>query len=81
MWKYVFLSFDKKKSSNHKNLTPNQYNDTFRVQNELSILNFHLRIGFCKFGKNLWLFITVKNHEKYRKTMFFDNNQKSTTNY
>ena len=32
-------------SFNHKNLTQNQYSDTFWVQNELIVHNLHLRIG------------------------------------
>ena len=40
----------KKTKFNHKNLTPNQYIDTFWVQNEFIEFN-----DFVKFGKNLWL--------------------------
>ena len=56
----------KKASFNHKNLTPNQHNDPFWVENEFIVHNLHLRIGFCKIWQKS-LVTTVKNHEKYGK--------------
>ena len=40
--------FCKKASFNHKHLTPNQYSDTYWVQNEFTVYNLHLRTGFCE---------------------------------
>ena len=64
----------KKTSLNQKNVTPNQYSDTFWVQNEFIVHNLHLRMG-CS---DISVVITVKNHEEYVKTTFFDKNQKLT---
>ena len=60
----------KKISFNHKILTPNHYSDTFMVQNEFIFHNLHLRIEICEIRQKS-VVITVKNHEKYVKTTFF----------
>ena len=44
----VFLSYNKQTSFNHKNVTPNQYNDTFWVQNKIIVHTLHLKVGFCE---------------------------------
>ena len=56
----------KKQSLTAKKLTSNQYSDTFQMQNELIINNFHLRIQFYGIWLK-WGYIEVQNLEKYGK--------------
>ena len=58
----VKLRYNEKTSFNHKNLTPNQYNDTFWRLNELIVHNLHFRTGFhVKFMKIHKNHIYLKN--------------------
>ena len=61
-------------------MTPNQYSDTLWGQNEITVQNLHLTIGFCEIGEKFKIII-VKNHKKPQKKKIFDKNQKLTTNY
>ena len=60
------LSYNQKTSFNHKNLTPDQYCDTFWVQKEFIVHNMHLKIGFCEIWQKSMV-VTVKHDEKYEK--------------
>ena len=59
---------------------PHQYSDNSCVQNEFIVHILHLRIEFTEIWQKSVVMI-VKDHEKYRKTTFFNKNKKLTTNY
>ena len=65
-----------KTAFNHKNVSPNQYGDTFWVQNVFVIYKPHLRGGFCE----EFVVIPFKNHENTQKPPLMKY-QKLTTNY
>ena len=61
-------------------MTRNQCSDTFLVQKEFIVHNLQFKIGFCQIWQKS-VVLTVKNHEKYGKTTFFDKNKKLAPNY